>query len=211
MRTYPRRAHFDYFRTLPSPHVGVTADVDVTALMRFCRARGCSFYLTVIHAAARAANRIPQFRQRICGEGIVEYDVCGTSHTESVGDGTYCYCTLTHDMPFDRYIAYAQERREACRMRGGLEEDENAEGLLFVSSLPWLHYIALVQPTGGAGDSNPRITWGRAQEDAHGRMMMPVSVLCHHALVDGVHLAAFYRNLEEELALLAGGAQDKGT
>lgn len=28
---------------------------------------------------------------------------------------------------------------------------------------------------------------------------MPVSLLCHHALADGLHLAQFYRALEERL------------
>ena len=205
LSAYPRRAHFEYFRTLQSPHVGVTVDVDVSALMRFCRARGCSFYLTMIHVAALAANRVPELRQRICGDGIVQYDFCDTSHTESVGDGTYCYCTLRHDMPFAQYIEDARERQAACRAHGGLEEDGEAEGLLFISTLPWLHYTALVQPTGGAQDSNPRITWGRAQADGSGRLMMPVSLLCHHALVDGAHLAAFYRQLDEAIAAIAAG------
>ena len=35
--------------------------------------------------------------------------------------------------------------------------------------------------------------------------MMPVSLLCHHALVDGAHLAAFYRQLDEAIAAIAAG------
>ena len=30
MDSYPRKAHFDYFRSLQYPYVGVTVDVDVT-------------------------------------------------------------------------------------------------------------------------------------------------------------------------------------
>lgn len=32
--------------------------------------------------------------------------------------------------------------------------------------------------------------------------LLPVSVLCHHALVDGRHIGDFYRYLEEEMAFL---------
>lgn len=199
MSKYARKAHFDYFRSLANPHVGVTADVDVTDLVTFCKEGGYSFYLTFMHAAALAANRIPEFRQRICGCGIVEYDACGTSHTESVGDGTYCYCTLYHHMPFREYIRYAEAERKACRERNSIEEDDDVEGLYFVSSLPWLRYRAIIQPTAGTGDSNPRITWGKYQKDYAGRLMMPVTVLCHHALVDGIHLSRFYANLDEEV------------
>ena len=31
MASYPRRAHFDYFRSLQNPMLGVTVNVDVTA------------------------------------------------------------------------------------------------------------------------------------------------------------------------------------
>lgn len=32
METYPRRAHFEYFRAMRQPYVGITADVDITRL-----------------------------------------------------------------------------------------------------------------------------------------------------------------------------------
>lgn len=199
MSKYVRKAHFNYFRSLQNSHVGVTVNVDVTKLVAFCKNKGYSFYLTFMHAAALAANGIAEFRQRICGDGIVEYDECGTSHTESVGDGTYCYCTLYHNMPFAEYIRYAEAERKACREKNSLDEDENVEGLYFISTLPWLNYNAIVQPTAGKDESNPRITWGRYQENHAGRLMMPVTVLCHHALVDGIHLSMFYKNLETEI------------
>lgn len=71
----------------------------------------------------------------------------------------------------------------------------------FISTLPWIAYTALVQPTPVPADSNPRITWGKyfVQGD---RVLLPVSVLCHHALVDGKHFADFYRMLEEEMRLI---------
>ena len=31
-------------------------------------------------------------------------------------------------------------------------------------------------------------------------MMMPVSILVHHALVDGIHIALFYENLKNRIA-----------
>ena len=81
--------------------------------------------------------------------------------------------------------------------RTGGDPDE----LLFLSTLPWLSYTALVQPVPVPADSNPRITWGRYFEQG-GRTLLPVTVLCHHALVDGVHIARFFRELEDRLGSL---------
>lgn len=184
---------------MSNPYVGVTVQTDVTELAAFCKENRFSFYLMFMHAAALAANSIPEFRQRICPEGIVEYEECGTSHTESTENGAYCYCTLKHDMPFLAYIGYAERERQAARARAGFAEDAEADSLYFISSLPWLHYTQLIQPTDGCTQTNPRITWGKHERDAQGRRMMPVTVLCHHALVDGSHLAAFYERLQVQM------------
>ena len=202
MSAYPRRAHFDYFRTLQNPMLGVTVQVDVTGLREFRKREGCSFYLAFMRVAARAANAVPQLRQRIRDGGIVEYDACGTSHVELRPDGTYGYCTLYHDMPWWEYLPYAEAERARCRENASIEEDDDVEGLYFVTSLPWLHYTQLIQPTAGGDESNPRISWGRFEQDWQGRWRMPVTLLAHHALVDGVHVAAFFGNVEKEIESL---------
>ncbi|MEG2119877.1 MAG: CatA-like O-acetyltransferase, partial [Pseudoflavonifractor sp.] len=62
----------------------------------------------------------------------------------------------------------------------------------------WLSYTGLVQPVPKPADSNPRITWGK-YFNQEGKIFLPVSLLCHHALVDGLHIASFYRNLDARL------------
>ena len=203
MESYPRRAHFDYFRSLQNPMLGVTVNVDVTALHALCKQQEKSFYLAFMHAAALAANAVPELRRRIRDGGIVEYDVCGTSHVELKADGTYGYCTLYHDLPWPDYMAYAEQTRRACQASATIEEDDDVDGLYFITSLPWLSYTQLVQPTAGGDESNPRISWGRFAPDYRGRLMMPVTLLVHHGLADGLHVSQFYQNLDRELAAVS--------
>ena len=118
--TYKRKQHFKYFSGLAFPYVGTTAPVDITALMEKIRREGLPFFLTFCYCAARAANRVPEFRRRILNGGIVEYARCRTSHTVALEDETYCYCTLESAMPFAEYLPYAkreQERAKAARSR----------------------------------------------------------------------------------------------
>lgn len=44
----PRRAQFDYFRSLANPYVGVTVPVDVTQVLAWTKRTGSSFFLTVL-------------------------------------------------------------------------------------------------------------------------------------------------------------------
>ena len=201
LSAYPRRAQFDLFRSLSNPYVGVTVQTDVTELVVLCKRNSWSFYLAFLRVAALAANRVPELRRRIRGDGIVEYDRCDTSHIELLDNGSYCYCALPFDpaQTLPEFLSCAERARLLCREHPSIDEAD-PEGLLFITSLPWLHYTAFVQPTGS--DSNPRISWGKFERDHRGRQMLPLTLLCHHALADGVHISQFYRNVEDELQRL---------
>ena len=204
MASYKRRDHFAYFSSFAYPYVGTTANVDITALLKKVKDEKLPFFLSACYCAANAANSVPELRQRIREGGIVEFDRCRVSHTVALEDGTYCYCTLEDIPDFHAYLSEGRRAQEAAKQQASIEEDpEETLEKFFVSSIPWLSYTALVQPVPSPADSNPRITFGKyfIQE---GKVLLPVSLLCNHALVDGIHIAAFYQAMEKEIAEAAG-------
>lgn len=204
METYKRKRHFEYFNQLACPYVGVTVNVDITDFLSTVKAKKLPFFLSVCYCVSKAANQVPEFRQRIMDNQIVEYEYCLTSHTVALSDGTYCYCDLDGNRSFEDYIRYAAEEQEKAKQRNSLDEEPGeALNKIFISTLPWISYTALINPTPVPADSNPRITWGKyfAQDK---KVLLPVSVLCHHALVDGLHISKFYDFLNKELAVVAG-------
>lgn len=209
METYKRKNHFEYFNSLAYPYVGLTVNVDITDLLKTIKAKRLPFFLSVCYCVSKAANRVPEFRQRILNNQIIEYDDCLTSHTVALSDGTYCYCDLDSNRPFEDYICYAAYEQEKSKQKNSI--DENADdtlGKIFISTIPWVSYTALINPTPLPADSNPRITWGKyfVQNE---KVLLPVSVLCHHALVDGLHISKFYDFLNEEIFRTGGFINDK--
>ena len=202
---YPRRAHFEYFHAMPDPYAGVTAQVELTPFFTVCRRDRLPFFLSFLYCAGRAANAVPQLRQRIVNGRPVEFSTCDTSHTVMREDGTYSYCRLNCMQPFEDYLLTALTAQAQAKACGGLDDGEDALSLLFVSSLPWINYAALRQPTPVPADSNPRLTWGRYGEE-NGKILMPVTLLVNHALVDGSHIAQFYAALDEALARFSPAA-----
>ena len=198
---YKRKEHFEYFSSLAYPYVGVTVNVDITELLSKIKEKRLPFFLTVCYCVGRAANAVPEFRQRIQDGQIVEYDHCRTSHTVALDDGTYCYCNLESDMGFADYIPYAVREQEKAKEEATIHEEDNLD-MIFISTLPWLSYTSLVQPVPMPADSNPRITWGKYFQQ-EGKTFLPLSVLCHHALADGLHIARFYEQLDKEISAVA--------
>ena len=201
LASYPRRDHFAYFASMAYPYVGLTADVDVTPLSDYRARSGAPFDLTLLHCMAAAANSVPQLRQRIVDGEIWEFDVCPSSFIVARDDETYVYCTVRTDLPLSEFLPYAEARKNAARMDGSIEEGDEALPCFFISTLPWMRYTSLIQPAPMPADSNPRLTWGKA-EMRDGRSVLPLTLLCHHALVDGLHISRFYAALDRELKRL---------
>ena len=200
MEHYERIEHFRYFLSMPYPYAGVTVDIDVTDIVSFCKARGYSFYLTFLHAAAKAADRVPELRRRLLDGQVVEFDRCCPSYTAMKDSGVYVYCLVDSGLlPYEDFLADGK-RRQAEALKGeGLAESGDPLSNFFVSCVPWLAYTQLKHPVTGPEDTNPRFSWGKFTE-MNGRVTMPVTVFVNHALADGLHIARFYENLDQELA-----------
>ena len=81
LETWPRREHFEVFRTFDMPHFNMCANVDLTAFYSFVKGHGISLNLATVYVLTRAANAVPEFRYRIRGEEVVEYEIVHPSST----------------------------------------------------------------------------------------------------------------------------------
>ena len=203
MDTYPRRSHFEFFKSYAYPYVGLTANVDVTDLIAYAKARGGSTFLACLWAAAQAANAIPEFRQRIVEAGIVEYDHCETGHTVPMADGTFCNCNTDCRMSLAEFLTYARaQEEEAKKHHGFVQPGTDESNLMFVSCVPWVAFTQVIQPTPIPADSNPRIVFGKFFTEGE-KIMMPLHIQCNHALVDGKHIGDFFQSFAGLAASLA--------
>lgn len=201
----PRSGQFALFSQMANPYVGATVEVDVSALRARCLREGLPFFLSLNYCVGRAANGVKELRRRILDGKIVEFARCDTSHTVLREDESYVYCRLNCMQPFADYLPQAKKLHEEAKCNGSLSDGDDVLSLLFVSTLPWIHYSALMQPTPIPADSNPRIVWGKFVE-TDGRCTLPVTLLVHHGLADGLHIGRFYETLERTLHRFGAGS-----
>lgn len=193
-----RQKQYEYFLSLQNPHVSLTVNCDISRLMQVTKEQNFPFFLTLLHCVIGAANAVPELRQRIRGQEVVEYENCLSSHTVSLPDGGYCYCELDCSKPLEEFLPYAQEAVERAKTAASLDDGEDSGRLFFVTCVPWLSFTSLHLPTADAKDSNPRISFGKYFEQ-EGKTLLPVQLQVHHGLVDGIHIARFYQGIEERI------------
>jgi chloramphenicol O-acetyltransferase type A len=197
MESYPRKSHFAFFNAMAYPYVGLTANVDVTKLVSFAKEKGHSTFHAVLWAAATAANAVPELRQRIVDGQIVEFDHCDTAHTVAMPDKTFVNCRTDCRMGLEAFLEDAKRRQEEAKTQHGfLLTAVDETPLIFASCMPWVAFTQVIQPTPIPADSNPRIVFGKYIRQSE-QVLMPLSLQGNHALIDGWHIAEFFRIFQQ--------------
>jgi len=203
--SWPHREHYDFFRTYPVPFFSITTSVDVAPLRRMLKVRDISFTVGLLHALSRAANDVSEFRQRIRDGAPIEYECVHPGVTVLCEGEVFRFCFLTYFDRLERFAGEASEAMAAVRHGESLvhealvEDGRIRDDMLYCTSLPWFSFSGMFHPLSpDPTDSVPRIAWGRF-EKREGKLVMPLNVQAHHALVDGIHLAKFFRNVENQI------------
>ena len=195
---WPRREQFELFKTFGSPYFSITADVDITTY-RHALPKGGPFTIGLVYALASAANAVPAFRQRIRGDDVIEFDTVHPSIIVLNEDEAFRFCAFPFAKDYAEFAEDAPARMERARAAVSMFDYQDQDDFLFLTGLPWISFTGVMHaaPT-QAPDSVPRIAWGKYR-DVAGRIMLPLNVQVHHALVDGIHVGRFYAKVEEIL------------
>jgi chloramphenicol O-acetyltransferase type A len=193
VNTWNRKEHFHFFRQFEEPFFGVTVNVEVSEAYTKAKTLGCSFFLYYLYQSLKAANEVKAFRYRIENETeVVLYDCINASPTINRADGTFGFSYIAYDADFQQFIEKATIEVERVRAGKGLELTASNDNVIHYSSLPWLHFTALSHARAFRfKDCIPKISFGKIIENDKGKMLMPISIHAHHALVDGSDLGHF--------------------
>jgi chloramphenicol O-acetyltransferase type A len=200
LEEWPRKDHFEFFRSFDEPFFGVCVDVDCTNAYVQCKEKDQSFFLFYLHKALLAANAVKPFRLRIEGDTVCVHDEVNASPTINRPDGTFGYAYMEYHEKWERFLEVGKSEIDRVRAENGLTPATSGENVIHFSSLPWLDFSSLSHARHfGFEDSCPKISFGKITEDADGRRSMPVSIHVHHALADGRHVGTFVEKFQKHL------------
>ena len=199
--TWKRKAQFEFFKTFESPHFNVTANVNVGPLRAQCKAEGKSFFMSCVYMALQTANEIDEFRYRISGDEVWDFETIQAGLTILQEDETFIYTTLDYQKDLSSFLTKGKEAIEEQKRTRGFSP-HNRLDMVFFSILPWVSFTSIqhamnLSPTVYI----PRIVFGKYFEEGE-HLKMPVAVQVHHALADGFHVGKFYQLLQKKIDAL---------
>jgi len=198
LESWPRREHFEVFNTFEYPHFSLCANVDLTKFCPFVKQHEISFNIAAVYIITRAANAIPEFRQRIRAGKIIEHDLVHPSSTIMAKNEVFSFCTMEYKQDFLKFAVGASEEIAKVQKRPRLfEENQERDDLLFMTAIPWVSFTSFMHPLQlDPVDSVPRFAWGKFFQDGE-NIKMPLSVQGHHAVMDGLHAGRFYAEVQD--------------
>jgi chloramphenicol O-acetyltransferase type A len=204
MENWPRREHYELFGSMNHPHVGLCANVDVTALHAFVKQHGLSFSIAIMYLLARVANAIPAFRQRIRDDKVVEHDSVDLGYTILVDNNLFSFSVIAYTANFSEFAKRASEQSARAKEQPDLHimlaELGDRDDLLYTSVIPWVSFTGFLHPMPlHPADSIPRFAIGKFFGDER-LLQMPLAVQGHHGLVDGLHIGRFYEQMQDLLS-----------
>lgn len=199
--TWPRRDTFNYFRTFDKPYFNITALLDISALLSLREHYDFKNFLAYHYLALRVANEIEPFRYRIAGDRVEIHDVIHGASTILMPNETIAFSYFDYLENFDKFSIEATRKiNEVLEGTPKFEPRDDHHGVIHFTTLPWVSFTSFSHARNwGREDSIPKIAFGRFTKN-DSKVMLPVSVEVHHALMDGLHVGRFLQRLEETLS-----------
>ena len=198
INSWNRKQHFEHFKKLSDPYFGVVVNVDVTNAYEFSKRSEFSFFVLYLHACMKAINSIENLRYRIEEDKIVVHDVIHASATISREDTTFGFSFIHYSDDIQIFFENFQKEKERIQKSTDLFPPINSEDCIYCSALPWFTFSGHKEPVSEQNESVPKIAFGKF-ENKNNKLLMPVSIIVNHALVDGYHIGEFFTNYQIEL------------
>jgi len=183
------------FKDRQLPCFSTCCNVDVTALREAARTRRLSFFVTMSYALSHAVNGVPALRHRLINDELWEFERVDPGYTILLEDDSFSFCDARHFDDFGDYYTYARDRIQSVKTDPDRTTGDKSH-MFFITAVPWFSFTAFTHPFDKRYASIPVVTTGKYFE-RDGRLLMPLAIQVHHGLVDGIHVGAFYEQVQQ--------------
>ena len=193
-----RKDHFGFFKNFDIPFFNITANVDVTKLVKHSKKEGYSFFLSSLYYSMKAAHMVEPFRYRILDGKVVCYDKINPGTTAINQEHVFKYTYLDYQEDMMAFISQSKIDLAEQIKQPGLLPNSGLD-VIFYSSIPWISFTSFQHARRFLkDDSIPRIVFGKYFEE-NGKYKMPLSVEVSHAMMDGYHVGQYFETYQKLL------------
>jgi len=203
LQTWPRGQMFYYFSNIAPTGYSLTVNVDVTNLRRTLKGANCKFFPAYLWLVTKNLNRQTEFKIAVQDGVLGFYDTLTPLYAAFHEDDhtfSLMWTTYTEDFP-QFHQAYLENQAQFDSNHGILSQPLTPppQNAYTVSCLPWVSFTHFaVHSYENKPYYFPSVEAGKFFEQ-NGKILMPLSVTCHHASTDGYHVKCFLDALQDDM------------
>ena len=207
LQTWPRGQMFYYFSKMAPTGYSMTVTVDVTEMRKTLRDAGLKFFPAYLWLVTKNLNRQTEFKVAE-KDGVLGYYETLTPLYASFheDDHTFSLMWTEYADDFQRfYQAYLKNQETFHSVHGFLAQPQTPPpaNAYTVSCIPWVSFTHFaVHSYENKPYYFPSVEAGKFYEDGE-RILLPLSITCHHATTDGYHVKVFLESLQQDMNAFA--------
>lgn len=203
LQTWPRGQMFYYFSQMAPAGYSMTVQVDVTALRKTLKEAGRKFFPAYLWLVTKNLNRQTEFKVAE-KDGVLGFYDSLTPLYASFHENDHTFSLMWTEYTDDFlqfHQAYLENQAQFGHNHGVLCQPQTPPpaNAYTVSCVPWVSFTHFaVHSYENKPYYFPSVEAGKFFEEA-GRILMPLSITCHHATTDGYHIKCFLDSLQEDI------------
>lgn len=200
--SWPRREIFYYFSQMAPTGYSITADIDVTNLLKAARDKNVKFFPAYLWLVTKNLNKQIEFKCAV-KDGVLGYYDTLTPLYANFHDETKTFSLMwaEYSDSFDEfYSCYINNQEEYGDRQGILGlPGVPPENAYTVSAIPWVNFSHFaVHSYENKPYYFPSVEAGKYHCEGD-KTVMPLSITCHHATTDGWHIRQFLEDLQSDM------------
>ena len=194
--SWPRKATYEFFKDYEDPFFNFAANIDITALYRFCKKNELAISLAILYYALAAVNEIREFSIRLQNGKLVEFDTIHATQTILNADETFsfAYFEMQPDVfAFDAAGKIALEKYKALKT---FDVESERTDLIYCSVIPWVSFTSFKHASRlDRTQTIPRVVFGKIFDEGESKKL-PLSVEANHTIMDGFHVGRLFNLIQ---------------
>ena len=201
--SWKRAEHYYYFSKMAPTGYTLTAEIDVTKLLGVLKSAGYKFFPAYLWLITKNLNSRQEFKIAEKDGQIGYYETLTPLYAAfQEDDSTFSLMWTPFDHDFKGFHrAYLNHQLQYGHNHGILAQKDRLppENAYTVSCLPWVSFRSFsVHSYENKPYYFPSVEAGKYYEK-EGRILLPLSITCHHATTDGYHVSRFLEELQRDM------------
>ncbi len=197
LETWPRRDIFEYFLNAKDHLYCLSFKFNAAEFQKYIKAKGYSMFLSALYTFIRAANDVPQFRQRIFEGKVVEFESLHAV-TPIMTEGELfrqIWCDYQPNLDtFVNTVIPAMNHAKNLKPCAVAPEANGRNDYICINCSPWFQYESATIPDYTPDDTIPIVSWAMVKNGK-----LPATIRFNHCFIDGLHVSRYVKAVQKYL------------